>query len=445
MNNNINNNKVPFDRLLVDGIITKNNIKNVGAASIREVKKIIDDVEASTGERFVRMEMGIPGLEASKIGVEAEIEALKNGVAAIYPDIYGTAMLKKETAKFVKNFLDITVSEDCCVPTVGSMQAGFAAFMTISRLSDTKNKILFIDPGFPVQKQQCKILGIETESFDVYDYRGEKLRAKLEQHLSKGDIAALIYSSPNNPAWFCFNEMELKIIAEVANRYDVIVIEDLAYFAMDFRKDYGKPGVAPFQPSVGKWANKFIIMISGSKAFSYAGQRIAVMIISPKLFDFHTDYMNKYFTQDTFGRAIIFGSLYALTSGTAHSPQYALAAIFKACNEGQYNFVEDLKEYEKKAHFMKNALREYGFKIVYDKDLDVDIADGFYFTFGYPGFTGEELLSELVYYGISAISLSITGSKRTEGVRACVSLVPMDMLPEFAARLKQFQIDHPVK
>jgi aspartate/methionine/tyrosine aminotransferase len=434
---------IPFNKTLVDEIIIKNNIKNVGVASIREVKKIIDDVEAVTGEKFVRMEMGIPGLPASYIGIEAEIEALRNGVAALYPDIYGTTELKHETARFLKNFIDIDVSDDCCVPTVGSMQAGFAAFMTIARLDVKKNKILFIDPGFPVQKQQCKILGIETDSFDVYDFRGEKLRAKLEEHLSKGDIAALIYSSPNNPAWFCFNEMELQIIGEVANKYDVIVIEDLAYFAMDFRKDYSKPGVPPFQPSVAKWAKKFILMISASKAFSYAGQRIAVMIISPELFEYHTDYMGKYFSQDTFGRAIIFGSLYALTSGTSHSPQYALTAIFKACNEGRYNFVEDLKEYERKAHFMKNALRENGFKIVYDKDLDVDIADGFYFTFGYDGFTGEELLSELVYYGISAISLSITGSKRNEGVRACVSLVPNDMLPEFASRLKQFNTDHP--
>ncbi|MDR1847468.1 MAG: pyridoxal phosphate-dependent aminotransferase [Bacteroidales bacterium] len=433
---------IPFNRELVNEIIAKNNIKNVGAASIREVKKIIDDIEAATNEKFVRMEMGIPGLPASKIGVEAEIEALRNGVASIYPDIYGTAELKHETSKFVKNFIDIDVPEDCCVPTVGSMQAGFATFMTIARLDEKKNKILFIDPGFPVQKQQCKILGINTENFDVYDYRGEKLRAKLESYLEKGDIAALIYSSPNNPAWFCFNEQELQIIAEVANNYDVIVIEDLAYFAMDFRQDYSKPGVPPFQPSVAKWAKKYVLMISGSKAFSYAGQRIAVMIISPTLYNYSTAYMGRYFSQNSFGKAIIFGSLYALTSGTAHSPQYALTAIFKACNEGHYNFVEDLREYERKAAYMKNALTNNGFHIVYDKDMNVNIANGFYFTFGYEGFTGEDLLSELVYYGISAIALTITGSTRIEGVRACVSLVPNEMLPEFAKRLAKFNADH---
>lgn len=434
--------KIPFDKNLVDSIIAKNKIKEIGAASIREVKKVINDVEEATGERFIRMEMGIPGLPPVKLGVDAQVKALQDGIAAIYPDIYGTENLKNETSRFVKNFINLDIPADCCVPTVGSMQGGFASFLTLTRMYPKKNKILFIDPGFPVQKLQCKILGIEAERFDVYDYRGEKLRAKLESYLSKGDICGLIYSSPNNPAWFCFNDEELQIIADVANKYDVVVVEDLAYFAMDFRKDYSHPGVAPYQPSVAHWAKKFILMISGSKAFSYAGERIAVMVISPELFNEEAPLLPEYFSQKSFGRALIYGSLYALTSGTAHSPQFALAAIFKACNDGTFNFRDELLEYQRKATTMKKAFVDNGFHIVYDKDLDVEVADGFYFTFGYEGMTGVELLDELVYYGISAISLSITGSTRTEGVRACVSLVPNELLPELPLRLKKFHEDH---
>lgn len=436
---------IPFDRNLINEILEKNKVKSVGSSTIREVKKIIDDVEAATNERFIRMEMGIPGLPATQIGLDAQIQSLKDGVAAIYPDIYGTKELKYETKRFIKNFVNLDVPEDSCVPTVGSMQGGFASFLTISRMNPNKQKVLFIDPGFPVQRMQCRILGIETEHFDVYDYRGDKLREKLESHLSKGDFGSLIYSSPNNPAWFCFNEEELQIIAEVANKYDVIVIEDLAYFGMDFRQDYSTPGVAPFQPSAAHWAKKYILLISGSKAFSYAGERIAVMIISPELFNHESEGLEKYFGQKAFGRAIVFSSLYALTSGTAHSAQYAITAIFKACNDGKFNFRKDLLDYKKKAEIMKKDFTDNGFEIVYDKDLDVDIADGFYFTFSYPGMTGIEMLDELVYYGISAISLNITGSKRTEGARACVSLVSHDQLPDLPKRLKAFQKDHPVK
>ena len=93
---------------------------------------------------------------------------------------------------------------------------------------------------------------------------------------------------------------------------------------------------------------------------------------------------------------------------------------------------------------MKKLFTDNGFKIVYDKDEDEPIADGFYFTFSYPGFTGEELLSELIYYGISAISLAITGSERKEGVRACVSLVQREQFPDLEHRLKTFREHHPI-
>lgn len=435
--------QIPISKETIDKIAQSNKIANPGTASIREMRKMIQDVEAETGVRFVKMEMGIPGLPAAKVGVEAEIEALRNGVASLYPEIYGTKDVKEQISLFAKNFLDIDVPTECCVPTVGSMQAGFASFLTLTRFDKKKTKVLFIDPGFPVQKQQCRVLGIEYKTFDVYDYRGEKLRGKLEEMLKDGDVACIIYSSPNNPAWFCFTDEELRIIGDMANKYGVIILEDLAYFAMDFRKDYSQPGVAPFQPTVAKYTTNYVLMISGSKSFSYAGQRIAMMIISPELFNMECPDLSRYYSQTQLGRAMIFGTLYCLSSGTAHSAQYALAAMLKGANDGSYNFVKDIHEYGEKAHIMKKMFIDNGFYIVYNEDMGEPIGDGFYFTFCYPGFTGVDLLNELIRYGISAISLDITGSTR-QGIRACVALVLREQFPDLEARLVQFHKDHPI-
>ena len=436
--------QIPIQKETIDRIAAANKIKNPGKASIREMRKMIQDVEKETGVRFVKMEMGIPGLPAPQVGVNAQIEALKNGVASIYPEIYGTADFKQEAARFVKNFLDIDVTPECCVPTVGSMQAGFASFLTLTRYDAKKTKVLFIDPGFPVQKQQCRVLGIPMKTFDVYEYRGDALRTKLEEELKDGDVACLIYSSPNNPAWFCFTEHELQIIGEMANKYGVVVMEDSAYFLMDFRKDYSVPGKAPFQPTVAKYTDRYVLMISGSKSFSYAGERIAMMICSPTLFNMECPDLARYYSQTQLGRALIFGTLYCLSSGTAHSVQYAMAAMLKGANDGTFNFVKDIKEYGEKAHIMKKRFTDNGFYIVYDKDMGEDIGDGFYFTFCYPGFGGVELLNELIRYGVSAIALDITGSHK-QGIRACVALVQRDQFPDLKERLEQFHKDHPVK
>jgi aspartate/methionine/tyrosine aminotransferase len=437
-------NDTPIDFEIVNDKIKELNVSEVGKATIREIKRLVDNIETASGKKFIRMEMGVPGLPPAQVGTDAEIEALQRGVAAIYPDIDGIPPLKKEVSLFVKNFLDIDVDPAGCIPTVGSMQGGFASFMTLSRMYKEKDTTLFIDPGFPVHKQQHKVMGLKFDSFDVYEYRGEKLRAKLESYFVKGNIHSVLYSNPNNPSWICFNDQELQIIGELANKYNVVILEDLAYFGMDFRKDYSKPGVPPYQPTVAKYTDNYILLISSSKAFSYAGQRIGMMVISNKLFNSRSQDLLRNYTSDQFGRAMIFGTVYSLSSGTAHSAQYALAAMLKAANEGKFNFVEQVKEYGEKAKIMKKLFVDNGFRIVYDKDIDQPIADGFYFTIMYPGFDGPDLIEELLYYGISAISLSITGSEHTEGLRACVSLVKRSQFPDLENRLKKFHEHHPV-
>jgi aspartate/methionine/tyrosine aminotransferase len=389
------------------------------------------------------MEMGVPGLDPPKIAVDAEIQALKKGVGSKYPPFDGIPELKEEISRFVKNFIDVQINPVSCFPTVGSMQGCYMAMMCSTRRIKGKDRLLFIDPGFPVNKLQARVLGVPHDHFDVYEFRGKKLESKLESYLKKGDVAALMYSNPNNPAWICFTDQELEIIGRLATKYDCIVMEDLAYFGMDFRKDYSTPGQPPFIPSVAHYTDNYILLISSSKSFSLAGQRIGMTAIPDKLFTSKADNLKPWFGSDQFGYAYIFGAMYALSSGVSHSNQYGLCGLLKAVNDGHYNFVDSVREYGERAAVMKRLFVENGFKIVYDMDEGEKIADGFYFTISFPGFTGVELVEELLYYGISAISLTTTGSDRHEGLRACVSLTGQDRFQDLENRVAQFKQDHP--
>ena len=243
-------------------------IENFAQATIRQVGAVGGALEKNSGTEFLHLEMGVPGLPPETVGVEAEQQALAQGHASIYPSITGIAPLKSEASRFVKAFLDIDVAPEGCIPTVGSMQGGFCLFQISSQCDPKKDTILFIDPGFPVQRQQVRILGIKHESFDIYDFRAEKLGPKLESYLKQGNVAAIIYSNPNNPAWICLTESELRTIGELANKYDTIVLEDLAYMGMDFRKELGHPFQAPFQATAARYTDNYVLMISGSKIFS---------------------------------------------------------------------------------------------------------------------------------------------------------------------------------
>jgi len=433
----------PVDYETVKRVIGSYNLPDFGKATIREVVAISGQLEQETKTEFIHMEMGVPGLPPAQTGVDAEIEALKNGIASIYPNINGLQTLKEEASRFIKAFINIDVAPEGCVPVTGSMQGTYASFLTCGQCMDGKDTILFIDPGFPVQKQQITVMGYNYVSFDVYDYRGEKLSGILESYLSKGNIAAMVYSNPNNPAWFCLTDSELKIIGEMATRYDTIVIEDLAYFAMDFRKSLGKPFQPPYQASVANYTDLYILQISGSKAFSYAGQRIGITAISDKLYHRAYSGLTNRYGGGTFGTVYIHRVLYALSSGTSHSAQYALAAMFKAASDGTFDFVSEIKEYGRRAAKLKEIFTRHGFRIVYDLDLDEPIADGFYFTIAYPGMSGGELMERLIYYGVSAIALSTTGSCQ-EGLRACTSFIKPNQYALLDERLELFEKNHPI-
>jgi len=426
-----------IEKSLVDSLFAQFGESDITSLSIREVGRLVSQIEEKSGQEFIHMEMGVPGLPASGIAIAAEKEALDKGLATQYPHIEGIPFAKTEMARFADLFMNLDVSPACCVPTVGAMQGSFAALLAAGRTDPDKPYTLFIDPGFPVNKSQLHLLGLPFKSFDILHFRGEKLREKLESYLKEGNICSICYSSPNNPSWICFSESELKTIGELATQYDAIVIEDLAYFAMDFRQHYGVPGVAPFQPTVAHYTDNYVLLLSASKIFSYAGQRIGLMITSEKLRTRHYPNLKRYFTSDVFGHFISYGVLYATTAGTSHSAQYALAAMLKAVNDGEIDFVKELHAYGEKARLMKAMFLKYGFYIVYN-DEDRELADGFYFTIAYPGMTSAELMKEFLYYGISAISLAITGSEDPNGLRACVSFVRLDQMSVLEGRLKAF-------
>ena len=434
----------PIKKEIVDQLIQELGITDFAKATIREVKQVAAKAEAASGVEFVKMEMGIPGLPAAKVGVDAQIKALQDGIANMYPDIQGYPELKKQASRFVKAFINVDVNPEGCVPVTGSMQGAFASFLTCSQADKKKDTVLFIDPGFPVQKMQLQVQGVKYETFDVYDYRGEKLGPKLESYLSKGNICAIIYSNPNNPSWVCLTEDELKTIGELATRYDTIIMEDLAYFAMDFRQDLSKPIEPPYQPSVAHYTDNYMLLISGSKAFSYAGERIGVVCISNKLFHRHYPDLAARYENLPFGLVFSTRMLYALSSGTSHSAQYALAAIFKAVCDGEYNFRDEIKVYGERAHKLKEIFCRHNFYIVYDSDQGKPIADGFYFTIGYPGMTSGELAHELMYYGVSAICLITTGSHQ-EGLRVCTSFIKDNQYEQLDERMRLFAENHPVK
>lgn len=435
-----------FSDKLVAEACSACNVSDLSHATIGEILLAAQYLENKTGIPFVRMDQGSPGLPVNRYGVDAEKKALDSGICSQYPAAEGFKGLKEAASRFVKAFIDVDIDPRGCVPTTGSVEGTFAAFIACTQRIPGKNKVLFIDPGFPIQKSQLRILGIEWRNFDIYSWRGaEKLRSRLEEELASGDIAAIIYSNPDNPAWICLEEEELEVIGELATRYDAVVLEDLAYFCMDYRKELGRPFEPPYLPTVARYTDNYILLLSASKIFSYAGQRIAMMCISDGLFNRRYPALaERYCDSGVFGVTLTASILYMITSGCTYSTQFGYMEMLNLSCEGVIDFVDDTREYAARTRRIKEIMLRHGFHVVYDKDITRPVGDGFFFTVGYEGLSGDELVVELMHYGVSCISLSTTGSLQ-QGVRGCSSRMREELYPLLEERMAEFEKDHPVR
>ncbi|MDE5924495.1 MAG: pyridoxal phosphate-dependent aminotransferase, partial [Muribaculaceae bacterium] len=361
-------NKFPVADGVLDTILENLEIPDISSATIRQICAVAERLEQAAGEKIVHLELGNPGLPAEPVGIECECRALRSGIANKYPDIAGVPALKRAGKDFIKAFLDVDLEERGVVPTVGSMQASFTLMLLLRQRLAERDTLLLINPGFPAQRHQAKLLGMRTQSFDIYEYRGAALEAKLEEELKSGRVTAMIYSNPNNPAWTNLTDQELEIIGRMATKHDVIVLEDLAYMGMDFRKDFGKPSQPPYIPTVAKYTDNYILLVSASKIFSYAGQRIAIVGMSPEVYRRHYPYFESFYEMPAFGDAYIYGVLYCASSGAAHSAQYALAGMMESAVRGELNFVDHTSEYGRRAGIVKRLFADNCFHLVYAID-----------------------------------------------------------------------------
>jgi aspartate/methionine/tyrosine aminotransferase len=406
--------------------------------SIRETNRLATIISKKCNIEFIRMEMGIPNIPPSNIAKEAEKEAIDKGMQGFYPPFDGVPELKFAGSEFVKAFLDINVGPENVIPTCGSLQGGYISQALAGNMYPGKDTILYLDPTFPVTRYQAKFLGLNSIGIELYDNRGDELIKAINEKVENGNIGGILWSSPNNPSWSCLTESELEGIADICDNNNILAIEDLAYLGMDFRKDYSQPHQKPYIPTIGKFGTKWVTLISASKAFSLPGPRCGLAIISPKLDKMEFQGLEDFCGRKRFGHAFSLGGLYVTTSGVSHTAQFALAKILKASTDGEFNFVKITSEYGERAKHVRKLFLKYGFKQVYKKDMDETVGDGFYLTMSYPNFDGNNLMLELMRYGISTITLKSTGSNRHEGLRICISFVDLKDMPLLEEKLKRF-------
>ena len=308
--------------------------------------------------------MGVPGLPPERVGVEAECAALQEGVASRYPAMQGHPGAEKAGFALPRSLSRRGDRPRRMRPDRRVDAGSFAAFLMCSQFDPAKNKILFIDPGFPVQRSQVRILGIPSESFDIYDFRGEKLGPKIESYLAAGDVAAIVYSNPQQPGVGLPDgggaAHDRGLATEIRHRHRGPRLP-----LHGFPQAAGTPLRTALSGPPSPATRRTTSCWSRVRRYSATpDKRIAVAALSETLRRRDYPALRRRYNIGRLGDAFVLVFLYAASSGTSHSAQHALAAMFRRGGRRRAGFRGRSLEYARRARLTKEAFLRHGFRIV---------------------------------------------------------------------------------
>lgn len=404
-----------------------------GEFNIEEYWSAVNQLERVLGIDYVRMDFGVPGLLPAEACLTKHVAVVGQGeLPQQYPPYAGVLKLRTAMASFVSNRLRIGCPADGVFVTCGGTHALFVAQAVAAKLQAPAKRIVFLSPTYPPMISQARFLGLEIITIEIDGKRGRALVSAVREVFEQGGVAAFCWASPNNPTWTVLTHDELEQLAVLCKEHSVIPIEDLTYLGMI---DPQSAALSRGFPSIAQFADDYFLVLSASKMLSYAGERIGFLAASSTLLNRESAGVEEAFGVGLVKRAC--GSfIFNLTAGAPHSSQYGVADALNDINNGTTDLERTLSVYVERARIVKRLLEENGFYFIYSSN-DADELDGFYICFGYPGMSGVDLLKELLFVGITVLPLSVFGSDRTDGVRACVGRLSDEKLILLASRLKQ--------
>ena len=162
------------------------------------------------------------------------------------------------------------------VVTCGSTEAMMAAMMTVANPGD---KVIVFSPFYENYGADAILSGAEPIYVPLYppkfSFNADELEAAFRQHPK-----ALILCNPSNPSGKVFTLGELKLIAELAEKYDTFVITDEVYEHIVYEPNRH----IYFASLPGMW-ERTVSCSSLSKTYSITGWRLGYIIAPPHIID----------------------------------------------------------------------------------------------------------------------------------------------------------------
>ena len=225
------------------------------------------------GGKIVHLEIGEPDFPTAPHIVEAAVEALRAG-ATHYVPAPGIPPLRQAVAAFLERTGRMRVTPDRVVITPGAKPI---MFFTILALAGPGDEVLYPDPGFPMYESITSFAGAVPVPVPLRERNGFRIDTDELERLITSRSRLLILNSPHNPCGSALTREDCEAIAELALRYDLVVLSDEVYWAIR----YGQGHVSVLD--VDGMADRTVLLDGWSKTFAMTGWRLGFGVFPPAL------------------------------------------------------------------------------------------------------------------------------------------------------------------
>lgn len=248
-------------------------IQNLPQSGIRKLQDAAREIPDA-----IRLETGEPNFKTPDYICEAAAQEMKDGFTK-YTAVPGIKTLRDVIAEDFGKRLGIGINANQIVVTGGGTMA---LEIVLGCIGNPGDEILVPDPSWPVYTMQVLSNGLTAVPYVMPADNGFEPKRENIEPLITDKTKAIMVNTPSNPTGAVFSEETVKMILELAVKYDLYVISDEMY---DFLTYEGKHYSLKAMDPDGR-----VILISGaSKKYAMTGWRIRYAIASEKI----TSLMNQ--------------------------------------------------------------------------------------------------------------------------------------------------------
>ena len=241
-----------------------NRVSQIGKSAIHEMTRLSKEVEDVAFLSWAK-----PTSDTPEHIKEAAISAIRKGLVGGYSENSGLPQLRQEiVAKLGKdNSIKADISQ--ILVTVGAIEGISAAVMAVV---DPGDEVILPSPTYSTHIRIVTMASGKPVLVPTNEENGFTLDIEGIKNAITPRTKAILYCSPSNPTGTVFDEKQLRRIAEIALKNNLIIITDEAYeyFVFDGNKHFSIASIAEMKKNA-------ISCFTFTKTYAMTGWRIGYL------------------------------------------------------------------------------------------------------------------------------------------------------------------------